>query len=535
MENCIAVLLDTVSIQQYIFQSNKLRENIGASYLVDEIFRSLLVSALNQSGSGLPKDSLEHWRFAENLAPLCGDGEPWVEIGYIGGGNALLFFSRAEQAEAFVRQWTTLLLLHAPGLQTAVALEKNFPRFIDSIRFRRAMEQLFQQLRKNKGLFHPITQIPGHGITGECSRSERSAEIFNNIVKNFVSAGTEARIRAAKESNERLTSDYLEVKDNTYCFPLELEDLGGVHGVDSHIAIVHIDGNGVGRLIQEAADLKELRKCSVVVDSAVKNAFAHLVDTITEPKQFSQLMKDLGIPPAKGDVASTLPIRPVILGGDDMTFVCDGKLGLYFAREIVAQLEKTTVKGKKLSACAGVAIIKTKYPFYRGYQLAEELCANAKKAARDNNEDTPGSYLDFHVSLGSISGSLQQVRETGCTNMEMTNNPGNLLIRPYVLSGEDDPERLRFSEMVRATAALANWPETKLNDLREALYRPEAERKSFVARLKYRKLELPEISGGKYGIHLFDNSRTPYFDLLEIKRFYPESVLRREGLNNDTH
>ncbi len=46
MDDCYAVLLDTVSIQNYIFRSNRLRENLGASYLVQDIYRKCLVKAL---------------------------------------------------------------------------------------------------------------------------------------------------------------------------------------------------------------------------------------------------------------------------------------------------------------------------------------------------------------------------------------------------------------------------------------------------------------------------------------------------------
>jgi hypothetical protein len=33
-----ALIVDTVSIQKYIFSSNKLKENIGASYIVENAF-----------------------------------------------------------------------------------------------------------------------------------------------------------------------------------------------------------------------------------------------------------------------------------------------------------------------------------------------------------------------------------------------------------------------------------------------------------------------------------------------------------------
>jgi hypothetical protein len=38
MSGLAAVIIDTVSIQSYIFSSNKLKENVGASYLVKKIY-----------------------------------------------------------------------------------------------------------------------------------------------------------------------------------------------------------------------------------------------------------------------------------------------------------------------------------------------------------------------------------------------------------------------------------------------------------------------------------------------------------------
>ena len=51
-----AVLLDTVGIQKYIFNSNKLRENLGASYLVDNIFEQPLKNTCQEIGIHLFED-----------------------------------------------------------------------------------------------------------------------------------------------------------------------------------------------------------------------------------------------------------------------------------------------------------------------------------------------------------------------------------------------------------------------------------------------------------------------------------------------
>ena len=66
--------------------------------------------------------------------------------------------------------------------------------------------------------------------------------------------------------------------------------------------------------------------------------------------------------------------RALVFGGDDVTFVCDGRLGLslatLYAREFAAETAKRPECGP-LTARAGIAIVKTHYPFARAYALAD--------------------------------------------------------------------------------------------------------------------------------------------------------------------
>ena len=65
-------------------------------------------------------------------------------------------------------------------------------------------------------------------------------------------------------------------------------------------------------------------------------------------------------------------------GGDDLTFVCDGRLGLDLAAFYLKEFSRGTIKvcgeDKSVDACAGVAIVPTKFPFASAYHFAEELC-----------------------------------------------------------------------------------------------------------------------------------------------------------------
>ncbi|MCL4253369.1 MAG: hypothetical protein KJ043_06285, partial [Anaerolineae bacterium] len=106
-----------------------------------------------------------------------------------------------------------------------------------------------------------------------------------------------------------------------------------------------------------------------------------------------------------------LPLRPLVSGGDDITFVCEGRIGIDLAVTFLDEFQKQShgKTGHHLTACAGIAIVNTKYPFARAYDLAEELCSNAKKARRNNH--IQGSAFDWHYTTGGLYDSLSEMRK----------------------------------------------------------------------------------------------------------------------------
>ncbi len=533
MGDCYAVLLDTVSIQNYIFRSNKLRENLGSSYLVQEIYRKYLIKALCKVTGRTFEEERQHlndWKNSDADRPYC--TEP-VDVGYIGGGNALLFFQKESQAKEFIENWTKFLLVYTPGLTTAVAYS-NFPQ--NPKQFNQALKSLFNNLKENKNRYIPVTSLPRHGITAECARSELSAEIYNKKIEEHISADVNARICAASLSKIEIGKKYHALLGDNYCFSNELDDLGGIRGEDGHIAVVHIDGNEVGRLFKEAANLKVIRGYSKTIGIATETAFDKVVETTMN--KYEDIMNSLGfqadvnIPTEQGG-KKILPIRPVILGGDDVTFVCDGRLGIYLAGIFIEEFEKTRINGEKLTACAGIAIIKTRYPFYRGYRLAEELCVNAKTRRKDENDSA--SFLDFLVSMGGIAGSLTNIRKRYFGYNPTRENPQEtLLYRPFKVVPKEPFDESGLEMFLAKAWELQRFPKNKLADLRNVLTLSKAARQEFVQSLKYRELTLPRIEGHQYEDALFENNITPYFDMLEILRFYPDFALKEIGEKNET-
>lgn len=480
-----ALLIDITSIQKFIFASNKLRENLGASHLVSNLFKDTVIP----------------------ISPQPIKNENGYD-GYIGGGNALFFFDTDDKAQKFVEEWTKSLLVLVPGITAATAINKW-----DDQNFIKSRDDLFDMLIENKSKFIPQTIIPRHGISAECSSDGYSMDFWSN---EYVSAATSAKLEAYEKAKDAISKEYGNIIGN-YRFTGDLEMLGQSKGSENHIAIVHIDGNSMGDRFKSLPSLDATKQLSGDVENAVKNSFKKLLQKIVvelnDPakKKFLSLKQDSD--------KFILPIRPIILGGDDITFVCEGRMGIYYAKIFMEAFKDqlgSDVNCLNLTSCAGVAITKTKYPFYKGYQLAEELCANAKSKRRENGND--GSWLDFHIAYGGFSGELNEIRDT-----HYKAQLGSLIYRPYKIADSSD---YSFEVFVERTKVLKkDWPNNKIKELREVLTLGKDAVNIFLNETKSRGLKLPDVNSKKYNEKIFVGDVTPYFDMIELLEYYPKYEL----------
>ncbi len=493
------LVINVVSIQKYLFGSNKLKESQGASYLIKHIYDEPLQTAIGEIFTD-PID-FQAWREKPSQSYIAAGKVPF-EIGYKGGGNALLFFSDEKKLQEFVSKWTTKLLKTAPGVVTAVACNS-----IDSNHFKESMKELFKKLRENKYKHIPAVIIPRHGITAECSHTGYAVETYNKKEHDYLSSVANATVNVSEDALDNFRSIFEDILGNEFTFTNNLEMLGQSKGKDNFIAIVHIDGNDMGYRFSNAHSIESLRTLVLEVERAAIGSFEAMLAAIKSQIDALGLKKNYDKKKRR-----ILPLTPIIVGGDDITFVCDGRLGVYLAKLFIDSFETFKVNEKEpLSACAGIAVIKTKYPFYRGYMLAEELCKKAKDVRR-RKKDT-ASWLDFHISYGGISGTLKEIRES-----QYNVDQGNLLYRPYK-TGSSNGEAPSLEQMIESSRELKKFPNTRINELRSVLSQNENVSKIFVDKLKARGEKLPEVPGIQHHKTLFQDSRAPYLDMIELMMF----------------
>lgn len=196
----------------------------------------------------------------------------------------------------------------------------------------------------------------------------------------------------------------------------------------SSVGVIHIDGNGVGAIMRDlgrAFDTVDARldslkdavyerrdnPCSIHddrfqwfimevnyrLDGVVNQAVAEAWQTVDNIAGVNRL--------------KTLPVVPVLVGGDDVTVYTDGRYAIPFAEAYIRHYERLTgeddllrelavIAGAPepgpLTASAGVAVVGRNFPFHIAYDLAEGLVSRGKKLGKQNGQASC-STIDFHV------------------------------------------------------------------------------------------------------------------------------------------
>lgn len=398
--------IDILGIQNYIFASNRLRDVYAASWMVEHVTRA------------------EQLREVPNASPP-------KNILQAAGGNAILEFDGIEAAKDWTAAYTRWLWETAPGLSAVVA-----HRSLDGKSLAWGIAAVRIDLARSKLERIPDAPQLGLSVTAPCAVTGLPAVgvEHGDLLSPQILRLRASRKDAGKQWDKFLPKNLLNAPEQTFAFPEELDHMGRSHGTVSRIGIVHVDGNQVGgairnwleRHLEDETDDETVRNELKGWSDALCGLGNHILQTLCNrvgqgihaetggcalrgtpfEKGFSLMADEDRGGPGR---AYFLPMRPILLGGDDLTFVCDSRIALDLAAAAIREFEKTSIphlgeKGgeKTVTACAGVALVKAHAPFHRGYELSEDLCRSAKqgrlKAMDDGESD--GGWLDWH--LGGI-------------------------------------------------------------------------------------------------------------------------------------
>ena len=418
MENRFLVILEVSQKQAYIFSSNKLRENVARSAQI-----AYVTSA----------------EFFEKTAGAQGLFTKEQNYVFAGGGHTVLEFATEGAAKQFNKVLTRRIHCDYPDMELFATIveydEKMSPG--DNLL------ALTRKLEEKKSIRSASFRLGSFGIERIDANTLEPKEILT---------AEEERIRTQVPRSEEVL-DWRLVADG-YKPSYQFENLGISKGDSSYIAIVHIDGNGMGKRVarfyknHEKDDWNHfktvVREFSESIDNDFKAAYKDMTEEVAAQIR-AGVLSGLSL---SGENA--FPVRRVITSGDDICFVSEGRIGI----EVAAAFVRALVKRKNeqdeqgYAACAGVAIVHQKYPFFKAYELAEALCSNAKRFGADlssraglTDDGSSVSSIDWHIEQGEIRDTLEETR-----SVYRTADGGYLNLRPYIIEA---PAKVMDVESIR--------------------------------------------------------------------------------------
>jgi len=367
------------SIQRWIFGSGKLRAIVGGSKLVSGITDELLERTLD----ALPDEAGDRIEFARQA------------------GGVFTALSEDETALAELRRvWPLMVTRYTPGLSFGIGYGCG-----DTVKA--AMDAARADIGARGAL--PQAELPAatpvmerSRLTGRAAVRIEDKEPADAITAAQLAAEQRGRDGAgSKDIGTRLAEKLGLAPD---CWPRDMEprenegessfpflrdepqdgddkEKGTI--INRYVALVHADGNGLGQLMRELKfsggqeGIDERLRFSKALEDATFEACLHACRQVLLPYRTED---------------DRLPARPILLGGDDLSFIVRADLALHFTKVFLEAFEKETkqrlsgfngISDEGLTACAGIAYLRSNQPFYMGMELAEALCDHAKKQVRE--------------------------------------------------------------------------------------------------------------------------------------------------------
>lgn len=491
------VKVDIGSKQKYIFSSNRLKEIIGASEIIKFVTEELGKQILKSMGES-----------TENFVVDINSSENYKgNILFEAGGNAMYIFDTREKAERFNQEFSRFVIKHFDGLELLMVIEKFD---LNNRDIRNLYDEIENKLTIKKGKRKSDFKRIGYGLTKLCTSTRKPAiyvidekeiddetgkskdeprlvskeakdkydfycikygkerlkdnELNIQIEKSNLGALNINKCGISKALEDKLSQLNEKIKNDKFKFTTELDIIAGDINEGSYIGITCIDGNGMGKKIdtfKKNSDFNgntlenntkyilEFNKLTNNIRNKYLEAFLDTVNILID--NYESYREEIKYSNKEYKI---IPLRPVILAGDDINFISNGKIAIEATKIFTQKITEAQVdfggKVYNLTTSAGIAIVKRNHPFSRAVKLAEQLEKNSKKRLKkikkafanvntkipkQDDDEYEVSLMDWHIDRGN---SLEEIislrKKNGYDNSDNEEKDINELVaRPYTI------------------------------------------------------------------------------------------------------
>lgn len=408
MENkYVLAMYDIRGKQEFIYRSGKIKEIMGASWIIRDLFKDYLYDAAIEyrniilkkhltedvadrkigvqaiKGYDPNKETLDKFSFEEFETNM--KSEQYIgEIVYDGGGNFILLFKSKEVAVGVTEIFTKKVLKNTGSLRVLCTYIENInPNCYQSAGDKSGdYDRLYEKHRLTEGSVLvsipygtlPIVQTdPG---TGNPLTAYYNINTPNE--SGYIKLSLENQAKRTKYETEYSNYDENDKK-------ILDEIVEETRGEDSMLAVFYIDGNNMGAKVQEC-----LKEVGTTYD-----------DCVNRLREFSKEIQKNFV----DDRLNRFKVkrRQIIGAGDEITVICRADESYAVIKEYLEDLPYP------YSSCAGVAVFHSHAPFSDAYRIAEACCENCKKYMKKHGF-TDMNLIDFEYLQGGIGLELEDIR-----------------------------------------------------------------------------------------------------------------------------
>lgn len=430
-------LFEAKAIQSYLSASGKLKDIISASERIDRLIDTSNDSLLGQvlATAELASDLVQDKTSENNDI----DASNTIRFLRAKGGTFYAYCQNKEPLITLRSLWTLTLQQTFPSLEFVDAL-------CEGTTLIQAIDQGTMALAQDRNMAK--VKYPQASIINERYSRTGNAAVPISALANRAAMANEVNngndsfdidtehhrqayqafgMRSSGTLQNKFTPDSLK---GEISYPINLDgdfrfdskddednpDKSNDNEVIKDMAIIHIDGNGLGIILMELrAALKgksnedfheAFRTFSEALNIATVNAAKAATQFVFDKAQYEHKSKTF------------LPMRPIVLGGDDITLLIRADLALKYSKKFCSEFEKSSRKALEglfnqhlknsglkdyLTASGGILFHKAGHPIMQSLHLVESLCDGAKKLSKQVYAAADGTPNDKKVGPAAMA------------------------------------------------------------------------------------------------------------------------------------
>lgn len=447
--NYVLAMYDIRGKQDFIYKSNKMKEIVGASYMIRDCFEDYLYPAAEMVSQKIPgkgkglfcykKESGSAEFSRESFQHHLEDGYIG-EVVYDGGGNFFVLYEKPDDYRETNRIFYRAVLEGTYSMRVLSSCIVGVD-FDDYQGDQRKIYAVHRQNEQKEDAIHPVNSMPFVQVDYRSSlplseKLQIGRDKNGEAIVEKVSCETSRKYKKYAAVMEAHSSSDRVIEGQRI-----LDNLVTEKGEESLLAVIYIDGNNMGAQVENClgglkngageadrsyeACVNALRKFSEeiqvhYIDKRIQNVDALLDKMQEEKKKISKR-------------------RFVVYAGDEITFICNARSAFAVAAEYLKKLADESPEGALRTSCAGIAIFHSHAPFADAYRIAEECCESGKQWMKKQGIKD-ASLIDFHYCQGAIGISLEEIRKQEGTEENS---------RPWLIRGSAEAEeKLSVTETV---------------------------------------------------------------------------------------